>query len=898
MVKLLGCIVVGFVLLGSVTGAIGQTAEEIEEFLYAALNGDLVKVKDLVANGMDVDVKAPQGLYFKPGTTALHVAANRNHLDMVNFLLGKGAFVNPTNANRWIPLHMAAERGHAAVVKALSNAPFGLLGLSMKNAEGRTPLHLAAVSDGGTVTAMLEAGAHVYTKDNEGRTPLQYGKSKSGAKGIVVLEDYIARMPYNFIVEATSLGDLDWMERLLNNGIDVDVKLQDGDKGDQVTTLTKGITALHIAAVLNKWAVGDFLLAPAKHLVNSRKANPNIADDDDNTPLHRAAKAGHARMVTLLLEAGANVKATENNGKTPQQLAQANGHTGVANDLADFVQRLPQKLRDAVSAGNTFLIKRLIKNGADVNRKGGHGETPLHLATRKDTHVTATINALLTATNIDMEAKDDTGNTPLHFAATFGRITAATALLEGGADVTTTDGALTALHKAALHGGGAPVVRLLLDYGADVNRRDNNNNQTALHFAADKGRTAMVKTLLNNGADVTLVNTAGNTALHLAAGYGEAKVVQLLLDHGADVDAKNNWGQIPQDVALEKGHTDIAPLLGDYVPPAPEELQTAIRRGDADEVKRLIRLGVSLNAIPYNGWPPIHAAVANTNPNLEIIHLLLAAGADATLTVWRHFPFDIPDWSALHFAVGWGRGHLEAAELLLAYQGDETLVAYQDSYGNSALHLAAKKGDRAMVELLVAYWPDVLDLGNDAQIDPDNPPDREASIPNNEGKTPRELAQDNGHTEIAEALNGEKAFARNAELHGAIYDSDDPDWVKTILNEGASIETRSNLIANTPLHTAVLSKRTAVAQFLLGKGASTEARNALGDTPLHSAARMANANMTAMLLSAKAEVNVRNIYGRTPLHLATSARAEDVKQKLLDAGADTTIEDWYGNTPL
>lgn len=92
----------------------------------------------------------------------------------------------------------------------------------------------------------------------------------------------------------------------------------------------------------------------------------------------------------------------------------------------------------------------------------------------------------------------------------------------------------------------------LLSQGVDVNERDY-NKVTALWYAAQFGRTKMVKTLLDNGARVDIVDDYGNSPLSKAVYWydsaGDSKLIELLISHGADVSLKNNYGVSPLDLA-------------------------------------------------------------------------------------------------------------------------------------------------------------------------------------------------------------------------------------------------------------------------------------------------------------------------------------------------------------
>ena len=73
-----------------------------------------------------------------------------------------------------------------------------------------------------------------------------------------------------------------------------------------------------------------------------------------------------------------------------------------------------------------------------------------------------------------------------------------------------------------------------------------------MHLASYSGHLAVVRTLLDHGADVAAKAEFGGTSLHKASERGHPAVVQTLLDHGADVAARDNDGQTALDVARDE----------------------------------------------------------------------------------------------------------------------------------------------------------------------------------------------------------------------------------------------------------------------------------------------------------------------------------------------------------
>ena len=170
-----------------------------------------------------------------------------------------------------------------------------------------------------------------------------------------------------------------------------------------------------------------------------------------------------------------------------------------------------------------------------------------------------TVKALIAA-EADVNAKDKSGETPLHIAAVRGYQEITSLLIAEGADVNARDGReLTPLHAAAWS-GHKETVSLLIAKGSEINAIGE-NGITPLHVSALSGSKETMALLINKGADINARNKDGMTPLHAAALTGQKEAVELLIDKGADVNAKNNEGLTALQMASQKGHQSIVELL-------------------------------------------------------------------------------------------------------------------------------------------------------------------------------------------------------------------------------------------------------------------------------------------------------------------------------------------------
>lgn len=317
---------------------------------------------------------------------------------------------------------------------------------------GRTPLMIAVTTNNlRLLKKLIEEKANLELKDKQGMSALLY---------------------------AARDGNMETAKLLIKAGADVN------------TANNKGKTALMMAIHRLHPEIALYLLASG--------ANPVLADKAGNTPLMEAADHEEPAVAQVLLEKGVPVDQLDNLGGTA--LLRSTGHR---------------------------VLTLLLNAGADINLRSNENSTPLLAATYAKKIDLESIRILLAA-GVNPNEADTFGITPLINTAKVGNIPAMQLLLDGGALINYT---AAPIHQTALlvasSFGQLPAVKFLIEKGADLNAPDT-NGVTPLIAATQNGLFDVAEELSRAGADKEIRDAVGLSALDYANNGGNAALIELL----------------------------------------------------------------------------------------------------------------------------------------------------------------------------------------------------------------------------------------------------------------------------------------------------------------------------------------------------------------------------------
>jgi ankyrin repeat protein/tetratricopeptide (TPR) repeat protein len=456
----------------------------------------------------------------------------------------------------------------------------------------------------------------------------------------------------------------------LINALNVEVtKVRSGE-----LMLPRNGTLLHKAASLGQLRVVTFLL---DHGADIGARDQSLSQ---NTPLHWAAVNGHRAMVELLLSRKADPNAMSiPDGSTPLLLATKKSFRSVCEallarganaNLPDSASEAP--LDAAASRGDEAIVRLLLDKGAEVNRKSKSGTTPLHRTSSTN------IARLLLERGAEVNAQDEQGRSPLFGAAERDQRELLQFLLAQEADAKLPNKiGWTPLHAAA-NAGAASVITLLIQNGADPNQQDG-SKRVPLDFVIRARENSQppfanypetLKALLAGGANPNPPGDKVSTLLYRAVAEGSEQMAEMLLKAGANPNVK-------MDAQMHINIPSMTPLLRALYNAPSLSLVTLLLEHKADP-----------NLKTDNGFAPVHWVLASGRE--RILEALLTHGADPDA---RNGDGQIPLGHAVEI------GSKETVALLLKFKADPNGKSHS---GQSPLHIAVLKDKRDVVDLLLA----------------------------------------------------------------------------------------------------------------------------------------------------------------------------------------------------
>lgn len=531
---------------------------------FAAMKNQLPIIEYILQKGADLNCQDDAG------NTPMHLAVENEAVEAIELLLLRGANSSIQNKKYQAPIHYAVVHNRVKSLRVLMKYRDKVNVLQGDARHGRTALHLAAIYDHAECAEVILADMKkcCSVACNNGYYPIHEAAKCASASTLEVILKWGESLgcTRSSMMKLYDAEGNDPLHSAVNGG-DIKAVQLCLERGARISSQQHDLsTPVHLACSQGALSIIQLMFNTQPE---EKALCLSIGDAQRMTPLHCAAMFDHKDIVEYLVLEGANINAVDMQHRSPLLLAASRGGW----KSVEVLMRLDADitLKDAcdrnvlhfivMNGGRLEHFARDLSKSLDslnvlLDHKDTNGCTPMHYASRNG-HCKSIENLIRLGARINL--KNNENQSPLHFAARFGRYNTCLKLLEsekGPFIINETDGeGSTPLHIASIN-GHTSVVQLLLARGALLHR--DHNGRTPLHLASMNGYTQTMELLLAFHAHLLdQVDKDGNTALHLAVCQNKSNAVTLLLSSNCAF-LKNNVNATPLDIAIQLKNSEAA----------------------------------------------------------------------------------------------------------------------------------------------------------------------------------------------------------------------------------------------------------------------------------------------------------------------------------------------------
>ncbi|XP_015189072.1 PREDICTED: ankyrin-3-like [Polistes dominula] len=778
-------------------------------------------IEELIDKGADVDIEVHN-------KKLVEYAMAESNEDIVKLLVEKGATIKFHNNNEDSILRYLIKKGMLELLQCVIKE----IDINFQTGDGHTLLIMAAEQGQLEIVKFLcNMGINVNARSSRNSTALHFAIGNSSNPNLEIVQFLIdngAEIDVENVFGYTPLQNA-----LYNKNFEVaKLLIEKGGADVNRIYINTHYARQRLGGTLLHWACRNYDGDEAIKFLIKNGANINATEHDGRTPLCLLVKhTGTPEMIKFLVENGAYLKNT--GGGSPlywaiytrniqlQTLLIELGTdvNGIIDSHDDF--KAPLHLTHDVS-----VAKLLIDKGANVNIKDRYGCTPLHSVYK------ISVVKCLVENGADIHAKNDDGETPLHRNSNFPIVKY---LIEKGADVNISnkDG-YTPLHFAK----NVIIARHLIEHGANI-KAVTKDGETVLHSITKayscfdisfEDMSNLINFFLKKGIHVNATDIYGNTPLHFSAEENNEFATVVLLANGANISATNIENKMPVDFGYM-----LPPLIANI-----EKMFDAVKENKPwKNIESLLIHRTRCYNITLNDFKRsiLHSMVMENNERMvENLFKTLKYRTNIINCITKYHLVNARDknqWMPLHYAAK------EGNEKIVKYLLNNGAI-YNDGFSNKPILLTDNLEIKNILELTEQLF-EYIKLGDE--------------------------------TKVAECIRIKKEIINARQNNG-----------------------------NTPLHVAIYYDHINIVKLLLNSNADFLVINDTRDTLLHFAAVKGYEYIIKTVLEKATKshdiVNIETVNGMTALHLAAQHNSMKIVQLLLSYGAIYNAKNEDGQMPI